>query len=84
MCLVLSIFCNNAFRLWFDWTPNYFYLFNYKGTPLKFLYNVVNTSKYGWFEINWFYTLTLIAFFIAVYILLYFIAKLICKKLGKK
>ncbi len=68
--------------MWFGWQPNYFYLFNYKGTPLKFLYNVVKPSVYGWFEINWFYTLTLIAFFIGVYVLLYFLAKVI-KKLVK-
>lgn len=79
VCLAVAIFSNNAFRLWFNWEPNYFYLFNYKGTPLKFLYEVMPPSKYGWFEINWFYTITLILFFVAVYVLLYFIAKLITK-----
>lgn len=81
ICLVFAILCNNTFRLWFGWEPNYFYLFNYSGTPLKFLYNAVPASKYGWFEINWLYTLTLIAVFIAVYIGLYFVAKFIgCRK----
>ena len=79
-CLFSAILCNNLFRLWFNWDPNYFYLFNYKGTPLKFLYTVVATSVYGWFEINWFYTLTLIAVFIILYIALYFVAKLLSKK----
>ena len=78
-CLLVAIISNNTFRLWFDWEPNYFYLFNYKGTPLKFLYNALPTSTYGWFQINWFYSLTLIAVFVAVYITLYFMAKLISK-----
>lgn len=83
ICLVFAILCNNTFRLWFGWEPNYFYLFNYSGTPLKFLYNAVPASKYGWFEINWLYTLTLIAVFIAVYIGLYFVAKFIGYKKNK-
>ena len=83
-CLFVAIMCNNLFRLWFNWEPNYFYLFNYKGTPLKFLYTAIPTSILGWFEINWLYTLTLIAVFMAVYIVLYFIAKLILKKRVEK
>ena len=79
ICLVSAILCNNIFRLCFDWTPNYFYLYNYNGTPLKFLYNATGTSNYGWFEINWLYTLTLIFVFIIVYIILYFVAKKLCK-----
>jgi len=79
-CLIVAILCNNLFRLWFNWAPNYFYLFNYKGTPLKFLYNAIPVSTYGWFEINWLYTLTLILVFIIVYILLYFVAKKLSKK----
>jgi len=79
ICLIIGIICNNTFRLWFDWEPNYFYLFNYKGTPLKFLYTALPTTQLGWFEINLFYTFTLITFFVGVYIGLYFIAKLITK-----
>lgn len=80
VCLFVAILCNNTFRLWFNWEPNYFYLFNYKGTPLKFLYNVVPTSTYGWFQINWIYTLVLIAVFIVVYLGLYFLTKLLTRK----
>jgi len=76
---LVAIFCNSLFRKAFDWTPNYFYLFNYKGTPLKFLYTAVPSSRYGWFEINWFYTIVLLVFFIGVFIGLYFIAKIIAK-----
>lgn len=83
MC-VAAIICNSLFRKLFDWSPNYFYLFNYKGTPLKFLYDVFPSSVYGWFEINWFYVITLFAFFTAVFIVLYFICKIIVKQLSKK
>ena len=82
-CLIVAIICNSAFRAWLGWEPNYFYLFNHKGTPLKFLYTATPSSKFGWFEINWLYTLTLIAVFIGVYLLLYLLAKLIAKKLAK-
>lgn len=80
---VVAIICNSLFRAVFAWEPNYFYLFNYKGTPLKFLYEALPTSTYGWFEINWFYTLVLLAVFTCVFIGLYFVAKLINKKLFK-
>ena len=81
---VAAILCNSLFRELLGWEPNYFYLFNYKGTPLKFLYTVAPTSVYGWFEINWFYTLTLLAVFTGVFILLYFLAKRIVRTLEKK
>ena len=73
----VAIICNSLFRHLFDWTPNYFYLFDYKGTPLKFLYNATSSSRYGWFEINWLYTGVLLAVFIGVFIGMYYLAKLI-------
>lgn len=80
----VAIICNSLFRELLGWEPNYFYLFNYKGTPLKFLYQALPTSVYGWFEINWFYTIVLLLVFVCVFIGLYFIAKLINKKLFKE
>ena len=77
---LVAIICNSLFRELFAWEPNYFYLFNYKGTPLKFLYNAVPSSKYGWFEINWFYTSILIIVFVAVFVTMYILAKFITKK----
>ncbi len=74
-----AILCNSLFRAAFAWEPNYFYLFNYEGTPLKFLYACAPASVYGWFEINWFYTGTLIAVFVGVFIGMYFLAKRITK-----
>ena len=81
---VVAIVCNSLFRKLFSWEPNYFYLFNYKGTPLKFLYEAIPPSTYGWFEINWFYVLVLLAVFIGVFIAKYFLAKFIVKKLSTK
>ena len=85
MCMaVVAILCNSLFRAWFAWEPNYFYLFNYKGTPLKFLYAVFPSSVYGWFEINWFYTLVLLLVFTGVFIGMYFLAKWISDTLSKQ
>lgn len=81
---IIAIVCNSLFRATLGWEPNYFYLFNYKGTPLKFLYNALPSSVYGWFEINWFYTLVLLAVFVCVFIGLYFVAKLINNRLFKE
>lgn len=83
-CSLVAIICNSLFRFIFNWEPNYFYLFNYDGTPLKFLYCVVPTSTYGWFQINWFYTLTLFGFFLLVFLGMFFLAKLLVKIANKK
>ncbi len=78
---VMAIVCNSLFREALGWEPNYFYLFNYNGTPLKFLYNAFPSSVYGWFEINWFYVLVLLSVFIGVFVGLYFAAKYLIDKL---
>ncbi len=80
----VAIVCNSLLRHLFDWTPNYFYLFDYKGTPLKFLYNAIPPSRYGWFEINWLYTSVLLAVFIGVFIGMYHLAKLIVNKVRSR
>lgn len=82
MC-VIAILCNSIFRVALKWEPNYFYLFNYKGTPLKFLYNALPTSTYGWFTINWFYTLTLILVFSIVFVILFYLSKYVVNKVRK-
>jgi uncharacterized membrane protein YwaF len=81
---VTAIICNSAFRATLGWEPNYFYLYNYKGTPLKFLYNAFPSATYGWFTINWFYSLTLILVFVAVFVGMFYLAKLIVDKLSAK
>lgn len=83
MCII-AILCNSIFRVTLNWEPNYFYLFNYKGTPLKFLYEVFPSSSYGWFSINWFYTFTLIFVFSIVFIGLFFLCKIIVNKIENK
>ncbi len=80
---IAAIICNSLFRFLLNWEPNYFYLYNYEGTPLKFLYEVFPPSTYGWFSINWFYTLTLFFVFVAVFVALFFLARLIVKKQTK-
>ena len=77
---VVAIVCNSLFRELLAWTPNYFYLYDYKGTPLKFLYEVFPASHYGWFTINWFYALTLLVVFVGVFVGMYYLAKLLTKK----
>ena len=79
-----AIICNSAFRVAFEWEPNYFYLYDYSGTPLKFLYTALPTSTYGWFSINWLYTLTLLIVFVGVFIGLFITATILVEKLNKK
>ena len=79
----IAIICNSAFRATLGWEPNYFYLYNYDGTPLKFLYNIVPSSTYGWFTINWFYVISLLAFFVLVFISLFAVSNIIVNKLSK-
>ncbi|MBO5736611.1 MAG: YwaF family protein, partial [Clostridia bacterium] len=81
---VAAIVCNSLFRELLAWEPNYFYLYDYTGTPLKFLYNALPASVYGWFAINWFYVIVLLAVFVGVFIGLYFLAKFLVKKLAEK
>lgn len=80
---LIAIVCNSAFRATLGWEPNYFYLYNYDGTPLKFLYNIVPSSTYGWFTINWFYVISLLAFFVLVFISLFAVSNIIVNKLSK-
>ena len=82
MALIANI-CNSAFRVSLGWEANYFYLYNYEGTPLKFLYNIVPSSTYGWFTINWFYVISLLAFFVLVFISLFAVSNIIVNKLSK-
>lgn len=79
---VCGIICNSAFRAAFNWEPNYFYIYDYTGTPLKFLYNVVSPSTYGWFTINYVYTGTLLAVFLGLFIGLFYLSKKIIDKLN--
>ena len=84
-CMALmAIICNSLFRELLAWEPNYFYLYDYSGTPLKFLYNALPTSSYGWFTINWFYVIVLLTVFIGVFVGLYFLAKFLVAKWAQR
>ena len=78
----VSVICNSLFREFLDWEPNYFYLFDYEGTPLKFLYRVFPSSNYGWFTINWFYVVVLLSFFLLVFVFLYCVANGCIKRIS--
>ena len=80
---VAAIVCNSLFRELLAWEPNYFYLYDYTGTPLKFLYNALPTSTYGWFSINWFYVIVLLTVFVGVFIGFYFLAKVLIAKMSE-
>lgn len=77
--LIAAIVCNSLFRELFDWHPNYFYIFDSDGVPFEFVYDLCPSVKFGWFEINILYTGFMIVLFIAEYLLMAFIAKLILK-----
>lgn len=79
LCTGGAVLCNNLFRAWYGWEPNYFYLYNSEGTPLSFLYNVIPTSTYDWFSINWVYTGSLVGVFVAVFLIMFLIAKKLSK-----
>ena len=81
---VTAIVSNSAFRALLNWEPNYFYLFDYKGTPLKFLYKVLPSSSYGWFTINWFYVIVLLSVFLFAFVGMYYIAIQCVKKVNNK
>ena len=77
--LIAAIVYNSLFRELFDWHPNYFYIFDSDGVPFEFVYDLCPSVKFGWFEINILYTGFMIVLFIAEYLLMTFIAKLILK-----
>lgn len=78
--LVAAVVCNSALRLIDGWEPNYFYLYNDKGTPLKFLYDVFPALNFGWFSINIFYVGVLVGVFVAVYFVLLYLVRCISDK----
>lgn len=79
LCLITAILCNSLFREWFGWKPNYFYIFNAKGTPFGFIYDLCEPIKFGWFEINVLYTAFMLLAFTIEYIFMYFLAKRLLK-----
>ena len=81
---IVAIICNSAFRAILGWESNYFYLYTYEGTPLKFLYTVAPSLTIGWFTINLFYVVSLLSFFVLVFIVMFGLSNMTVKKLSKE
>lgn len=69
--LITAIILNSYFNDTFfnedgtkKWFINYFYIYNSKGVPFKFIQDLFPRAHYGWFTIDWAYTLILIAIFV--------------------
>ena len=74
--LIPSIILNSYFNDVLGYNINYFYIYDSSGVPFEFLY-IGERSTYGWFTINWIYTLSLISIFIVILYGIYNIQKLI-------
>ena len=62
LLLIPSIILNSYFNDVLGYNINYFYIYNSNGVPFEFLY-VGERATYGWFTINWIYTISLIVIF---------------------
>ena len=78
--IILNSYFNDVEGQGKDWFINYFYIYNSKGVPFKFIENLGKRYQYGWFTINWVYTLSLIVIFIPVMFGIYLLQKLLYKK----
>jgi len=58
---------------------NYFYIFNYHGSPFEALYNLGTMYYYGWFSINYVYAAIIIAIGIVGMTGFYYLQKLLQK-----
>lgn len=77
--LIPAIILNSYFRDVLGKGINYFYIYDSKGVPFEFLY-IGERAKYGWFTINWIYTISLISIFGIVMYGIYNLQKLIYLK----
>lgn len=75
LLLIPSIVLNSYFNDVLGYSVNYFYIYNSDGIPLEFLY-VGERAKYGWFTINWIYTLSVAGIFLVLLYGIYNIQKL--------
>lgn len=75
LLLIPSIILNSYFNDVLGYSVNYFYVYNSNGVPFEFLY-VGERAKYGWFTINWIYTLSVVGIFIVLLYGIYNLQKL--------
>ncbi len=81
LCFMIpAVILNSLFRHFWHGTPNYFYLYNADLSPFAPIFKLGTMRTYGWFSINWEYACTLIAIFVAIYVVMYFVAKLFNRK----
>ncbi|MGM9858364.1 MAG: hypothetical protein ACI311_03845 [Bacilli bacterium] len=75
-CLLIpAIILNSYFNDVLGYSINYFYVYDSHGVPFEFLY-IGERAHYGWFTINWFYTLSVIIIFSGLMFGIYNIQKL--------
>lgn len=79
MLLIPAIILNSYFNDVLGYNINYFYIYNSNGVPFEFLY-IGNRAKYGWFTINWTYTILVILIFLVLMYGIYNIQKLLYLK----
>lgn len=79
LLLIPSIILNSYFNDVLGYHINYFYIYNSDGVPFEFLY-VGERAKYGWFTINWVYTLSVIGIFLVLMYGIYNLQKLLYLK----
>lgn len=79
LLLIPSIILNSYFNDVLGYSINYFYIYNSNGVPFEFLY-IGERAKYGWFTINWAYTIFIILIFAVLLYAIYNIQKLIYLK----
>ncbi len=77
--LIPAIILNSYFNDVKGYSINYFYIYNADGVPLEFLY-IGERAKYGWFTINWIYTISMILIFAVLLYGIYNIQKLFYRK----
>lgn len=77
--LIPSIILNSYFNDVCGMDCNYFYIYNSEGAPFGFLY-IGERAQYGWFTINWIYTILVVVIAFAVMFGIYNIQKLLYLK----
>ena len=79
LLLIPSIILNSYFNDVLGYSINYFYIYNSDGVPFEFLY-IGDRAQYGWFTINWIYTILIILIFLVLMYAIYNIQKLLYLK----
>lgn len=79
LLLIPAIILNSYFNDVLGYSVNYFYVYNSDGVPFEFLY-IGERAQYGWFSINWIYTLSVVGCFVVILFIIFSLQKLLYKK----